>query len=283
MKILGFFAALMLAVAAYGQGTANPGGGGGMNFIAPSPTLSPSSISNSFVLISNGAATNLNSVGISNVGGFFLGGAGIIGTNGSTSPLTVNMPTTFNGTLASTNLDARYQELFVWLRTGDNSPVAASNYWTLGPFANSLPGQTGDGMPIPSKYRYLRKLYVVVSGLANYGETNITMAYPTFSKYSADTSSFAETDHSVTFPFNTAWTNMPALKQKVFTSAGGKKSVMLELTNSVALPTAWFTTATNANGFDAFSLCRFSVPNANTIAMTNGFGAYGYAIFSTYP
>lgn len=98
MKILGFFAALMLAVAAHGQGTANPGGGGGMNFIAPSPALSPSSASNSFVLINNGAATNLNVNVLTNQGGFFMGGNGTFGTNNSGSTLTVNMPITIVGT-----------------------------------------------------------------------------------------------------------------------------------------------------------------------------------------
>lgn len=101
MKILGFFAALMLAVAAHGQGTANPGGGGGMNFIAPSPTLSPSSASNSFVLINNGAATNLNVNVLTNQGGFFMGGNGTFGTNNSGSTLTVNMGTVFTSTISN--------------------------------------------------------------------------------------------------------------------------------------------------------------------------------------
>lgn len=76
-----------------------------------------------FVLSSSGTATNLTTVGLTNTGGFFLGGNGVIGTNGSLSTVTINgAGTTINSPLNAPNasstaasavanvgtLDARY-------------------------------------------------------------------------------------------------------------------------------------------------------------------------------
>lgn len=108
MKLLGSLFALMLAVAVHGQGTGNPGGGGGMNFVVPAASYSGASASNSFIWITGGTGTNTtlqypSTVGLTNTGGFFLGGTGQIGTNGSQSILTVNMVPVFNGSSFTNN------------------------------------------------------------------------------------------------------------------------------------------------------------------------------------
>lgn len=115
-----------------------------------------SKLTRSFVGKDGGTATNLTTVGLTNTGGFFLGGNGVIGTNGSLSTVTINgAGTTINSPLNAPNasstaasavanvgtLDARY--VYVWKQAAPSGVTAISTNgqaaWLAGSVADFVP------------------------------------------------------------------------------------------------------------------------------------------------
>lgn len=259
MKLLGLFASLVLAVAAHGQGTANPGGGGGMNFITPLPTLSPTAISNSFILSTSGTGSNITLNGtttigsVSNTSGFFLGGSGVIGTNGSTSRLLINTVQSNSAPLVVTNLTV----------TGSVIEINAAPGATIGGGNNGLVAFIGAS--------YLRGGGVVGHRISNSGDATGTESIgggftltPSSSKLKVITSATASLGWGILGLIGLSETNTITLSNSI----PGSCSVSAGWPATLPNDSIWMMTCTESN---KISVIRTAI--IATSAYTNTFRA----------
>lgn len=103
-----------------------------------------SKLSRSFIAKDGGTST-----GLTNTGGFFLGGTGVIGTNGSDSTLTVNMATTFNGSLTAPNASSTAASALANVAALDGRYVLAVQQFAASDNWRSFNGN-GAGQAIPA-------------------------------------------------------------------------------------------------------------------------------------
>lgn len=169
--------------------------------------------------------------------------------------------------------------------------AASSNRFVFGPYNINI-AAAPDVMPIPAKYRYLKAGVIIMHGSPNLGETNFPAPVMRFTKPdkfdSTDngSSGFNETEHSTANTFAgsfVSWTNMPNVWTTTnFTSQGSRSGMIWKMTNSVALPAAWWTNAVGSHS-GSFWFQSLSLLNGASISVSNGVPLDAYLEFSTTP
>lgn len=223
-----------------------------------------SKLTRSFVGKDGGTATNLTTVGLTNTGGFFLGGNGVIGTNGSLSTVTINgAGTTINSPLNAPNasstapsaianvgtLDTRYGDTMTFTCYRNQEDIVTNGwYWFRAPYGMAYNG--AGSMVIPTNYTHIRAMSVRLynKGTAWNFATNFApyLAFADKRGTSGNLSGHGDIGGGVP-----AWTNSGmAFATRVYDTTWGNPIVQMWLTNGpIAIPSAWF--STNPTDFTA--------------------------------